>query len=260
MAIVTATARALSQQVLEHMLGRVEAAPARDRPFSHIYLEEVFPDDLYDELLSQLPDPEVYSGSANRYRGEGNVGYVRSLFELTSGSLWALPETQRELWDGVAAALTAPALKRAIYTKLAKDLAYRYGVPESDVDRLAGYSRPTLYRETEGFEIQPHPDTRKKVVTMHLYLPPDRSQVGLGTALYQRKVPTWPFGDWRRRFEKVKQFAFLPNSGYAFVVNNTLAKRSWHGRERLPAGLGVRNSLLNAFYETPRDDFVGYGE
>jgi hypothetical protein len=257
--MVTATARGISHQVLEHMLRQIEATPAQDWPFSHIYLDDVFPSDLYDDILSLLPEPEAYEGSANRYRGEGNLGYVRSLFELTPGSLGDLPETQRELWAGIAAALTAPELKRAIYAKLAKDLAYRYRVPESDVDRLAGYSRPTLYRETEGFEIPPHPDTRKKVVTMHLYLPANRSQIGLGTALYRRKRPAWPFGDWRRRFEKVKQFAFLPNSGYAFVVNNTVAKRSWHGRERLPTGSCIRNTLLNAFYEIPRDDFHGDG-
>jgi hypothetical protein len=258
MAIVTETARGISRQVLNHLVRRIEAAPAQDRPFSHLYFDEVFPSDLYDDLLGHLPDPEAYSGSANRYRGEGNVGYVRWLFELTPGALRDLPDPQRELWGGVAAALTAPELKRAIYAKLAKDLAYRYSVPRSDVARLAGYSRPILYRETEGFEIPPHPDTRKKVVTMHLYLPSDRSQIALGTALYRRKRPAWPFGDWQRRFEKVKQFAFLPNSGYAFVVNNTLAKRSWHGRERLPEGAGVRNTLLNAFYEAPRDDFHGH--
>jgi hypothetical protein len=128
-------------------------------------------------------------------------------------------------------------------------------VPESEVSELAGFSRPTLYRETEGFEIAPHPDTRKKVVTMQLYLPADHSQLGLGTALYRHKLLALPFGNWRRRFVKVKQFAFQPNSGYAFVVNNTLTKKSWHGREELPAGAGVRNTLLSTFYESYQEEF-----
>jgi hypothetical protein len=67
-----------------------------------------------------------------------------------------------------------------------------------------------------------------------------------------------PFGDWKRRFEKVKQFDFRANSAYAFVVNNTLGKRSWHGREKLPAGAGVRNTLLNTFYEEQREGYYGY--
>ena len=156
--------------------------------------------------------------------------------------------------------MTAPELKQAMYTKLGRDLAFRYGIPLSEVGQLAGFSRPTLYRETDGFEIPPHPDTRKKVVTMHLYLPADHSQLELGTALYRHKLLSWPFGSWPRRFQKVKQFVFQPNSAYAFVVNNTLTKKSWHGREKLPAGAGVRNTLLNTFYETPREDFSGYLE
>ena len=32
------------------------------------------------------------------------------------------------------------------WTKLCRDLAYRYGVAEAQADRLAGHSRPTLYR------------------------------------------------------------------------------------------------------------------
>src|SRR5262245_41170378 len=249
------SSRSVSSRVLEHPLGRLDRTPALDEPFSHIYLEEVFPPDLSPDLLSQLPDPELYDGANERHHGDGDGGYVRSMFPLTRANLARLPAAQRELWRGVGAALAAPELQRAMFEKLARDLAFRYGVAASRVGRLEGYSRPTLYRETEGFEIPPHPDTRKKVVTMHLYLPADRSQLGLGTALYRRRALAWPLGTWQGRFAKVKQFAFQPNSGYAFVVNNSLTRKSWHGRERLPAGAGVRNTLLNTFYETLREEF-----
>jgi hypothetical protein len=63
-------------------------------------------------------------------------------------------------------------------------------------------------------------------------------------------------GPWQNRFAKVKQFAFRPNSGYAFVVNNTFTRKSWHGRERLRDGAGVRNTLLNTFYEEARREFL----
>jgi len=226
-----------------------------DEPFSHIYLEEVIPVDYYERLLGNLPGLELYNQAAERHYGNAEGKYVRSMFALTQANLARLPAEQQELWGGIAAALTAPELKRAVFTKLAKDLAFRYGVPEPQVGEIGGHARPTLYRETEGFEIPPHPDTRKKVVTMHLYLPPDRSQLHLGTGLYRRSWLPRPFGHWTNRFVKVKQFAFQPNSGYAFVVNNSLTKKSWHGRETLPAGAGARNTLLNAFYDTPREGF-----
>jgi hypothetical protein len=250
---------AVSHRVLDHLLERIECTHALDEPFSHIYLEEVFPGDLYERLLEHLPDLEEYDATNQRYQsGEASGGFVRLAYPITPDALSRLGEEGRELWSEVAAALTATELKRALFEKLSRDLAYRYGVAESRAGDLPGYARPTLYRETAGFEIRPHPDTRKKVVTMHLYLPADRTQLDLGTALYRRKLLGSPFGGWRNRFEKVKQFSFQPNSGYAFVVNNTPTRKSWHGREKLRAGAGVRNTLLNTYYETPLDGFCGY--
>jgi len=245
-------------RVLQHMLGRVAATPATESPFGHLYFTDILPADVYGALLESLPHPELYAPSAERhYRGEAG-NFVRSLYGLSLAGIDRLPSRCQELWRGVAAALTAPVLKRAVYAQLANDLAYRFGVSGAKVADLPGFSRPTLYRETDGFEIPPHPDTRRKVVTMQLYLPADLTQLSLGTALYRRNLFALPGGDWRRRFTEVKRFAFRPNSGYAFVVNNTLRKKSWHGRERLPEGAGVRNTLLTTFYETPRDGFSDY--
>ena len=258
MILADARTRDVSKLILKHLVLRIcEAEPLTD-PFGHTYLTNVFPAEIYRELLTSLPGPGFYNRAAERHhRGEAG-GYVRSSFPLTAAKLAQLPPGAAGLWRGVAAALTAPELKRAVFTRLAPDLAYRFGVLEHQTPDLPGYARPTLYREIEGFEIPPHPDTRKKVVTMHLYLPADSTQIDLGTALFQRRPLALPFGTWQRRFVKVKQFEFRPNSGYAFVVNNTFLKRSWHGRERLRDGAGVRNTLLNTFYAEPRDGFSGY--
>jgi hypothetical protein len=250
--------RAIASRILEHMLGRLADTAAIDEPFSHIYLEEFVPADIYERLLHSLPDPVIYTSAAERhYRGTDGA-YVRRMFQLTPANIERLSADQQSLWRGLATAMTAPELKHAMFTKLARDLSFRYRVSEAEAGGLPGYARPTLYRETEGFEIPPHPDTRKKVVTMHLYWPTDRSQLDLGTALYRRRLLSWPLGGWQHRFVKVKQFPFQPNSGYAFVVNNSLSRRSWHGREKLPAGAGVRNTLLNTFYALPREGFGGY--
>ena len=258
MPALAACGNEVSLRILEHLLQRIAVTPAIDEPFSHIYLEQVFPEDIYEQMLCHFPDPKLYQPAAERHYNTGRDQFVRSMYLLTPAKLTCLPSEQQECWRAVAAALTAPELKQAMYAKLGKDLAFRYSVHQSHAGELAGYSRPTLYRETAGFEIPPHPDTRKKIVTMQLYLPRDHSQLDLGTALYKRKLLGWPLGTWHQRFQKVKQFPFQPNSGYAFVVNNKLTRKSWHGRERLPAGAGVRNTLLNTFYETPREGFAGY--
>jgi hypothetical protein len=97
-------------------------------------------------------------------------------------------------------------------------------------------------------------------VTMHLYLPADLSQIHLGTSLYRRKSGSLSKSDWRANFTVARQFEFRPNSGYTFVVHDSASRQSWHGRERLPAGAGVRNTLLNTFYSEPRQGYSGYLE
>lgn len=246
--------RSVQEDVLNHLVNQLERTPVEDEPFSHLYLEEALPAALYERLLDLLPAPELYIPSSEKYQ-DGEVGYVRTFYNLDAVRLEELNGEQRALWGGIAGALMAPELKEAVFKKLHKDLVFRYGVRPEEVKDLPGYAMPTLYREVDGFEIPPHPDTRKKVVTMHLYFPRDRSQLNLGTALYRKKLINWPFGTWHKRFIKVKQFPFQPNSGYAFVVNNTLTKKSWHGREMLPPGAGVRNTLLTTFYEKPKRGF-----
>lgn len=250
--------RTLYNRILNHLLGRLQDTVAEDKPFSHMYVTDVLPADVFEFVLEHLPTQDQYVTAAERHYEKGEGNFVRSMFALSTSGLEQFPESPRNVWRAVAAALTSPETKDAVYTVLAKDLAFRYGVPMDKTADLAGHSRPTLYRETEGFEIPPHPDTRKKVVTMHLYFPADLTQIGLGTALYRRRPLALPIGKWQGRFEKVKQFEFRPNSCYAFVVNNTLTKKSWHGREQLPPGSGVRNTLLNTFYELPREGYSGY--
>ena len=95
--------------------------------------------------------------------------------------------------------------------------------------------RPVLYTDLDGYAIKPHPDTRRKVLTMQIYLPADDSQRELGTAIY--KVSPMGVFAWKSYgLAKEKTFPFLPNTGYAFVVIHPAF--SLLGR----AGTGARRS------------------
>jgi len=251
------SARDIYTRVLAHLLAQIRIAAVWDEPFSHMYFEELFPADVYAALLAHLPPADQYWTGPH----DPNARHcVRTFYNLTTVGVRRFPVGCRNLWRGVVAALTDPELKRCLYGKLAPDLIHRYGVKEAGVPDLAGHPRPTLYRDIEGYEMPPHADTLKKVVTMHLYLPADLSQIHLGTALYQRKPGPLSRSDWQASFTIARQFEFRPNSGYAFVVNNSVSRQSWHGRELLPAGAGIRNTLLNTFFSESRHGYSGYLE
>jgi hypothetical protein len=200
-------------------------------------------------MLAAMPDPEDYRPlSLKKHQNAAGVS-TRDVLPLSDEGLSRLRPSERELWAGIAAALTAPELKVAVFHKLATDLARRFHCRRNEVERIVSFTRPMLLRDLEGYEIAPHPDGRAKIVTMQIYIPADRSQLDLGTAVYKRRFKSLQgLYSWHGRFQKVKQFAFQPNSGYGFAVSNLLGKKSWHGREAIPPGSGVRNSILNIFF------------
>jgi hypothetical protein len=241
------------QKLINHMVSSVGAVEMHSEPFPHIFIRDLFPQDFYARMIDMLPPTEVYEAFAIEKYSTGDGESVRKRCLVGNEQLDQLSPEQRELWFDVRAALGSPDFKNAIYQKLGPGLSYRFGCGPDAVADLPGYALPELYRETAAYRIKPHPDTRKKVVTMQISLARDESQVNLGTEFYSRSLrpSTWlrePKG-----FEITKVMQFLPNAAYAFVVLNKLALKSWHGRTTLESTSGVRNSILNIWY-ADKDD------
>jgi hypothetical protein len=156
----------------------------------------------------------------------------------------------RPAWAAVSAMLTSKEVEQAIRKKLHDGLEIRArGDKVPSPADLKLVAKPVVYRDRDGYQIKPHPDTRKKVVTMQLYCPTDSSQEALGTTLYRASLKgLFHVGSYC--LEPVKTLPFLPNVGYAFVVlkaYHSLTRMSWHGRPPIKADQ-PRISILNTFY------------
>lgn len=229
-------------------------------PFSHVYLEDAFPPDIYRAMLDGLPgldcfapdNPSKYGAAARQFHGTGGNSpppvSCRFTMPLNDANLARVPDASRALWTGVAAALGCEELKDRIFTVFAADLCRRFRTDGPGLSRIQAYPRPTLIRDLSGYWIAPHPDSRAKIVTVQFYLARDLSQRALGTTLYRRRLfnPRLLLS-LSNLFEPVREMEFLPNTGYLFPVGS----RSWHGREEVPAGAGERNSILLVYYRDP---------
>lgn len=235
--------------ILSHMVDAVHAAPFSDDPFPHFTTRGFMPADAYAQLLELLPQDEHYAPFAYHKHQSQDGSSNRKHFELTRDSIAQLTSREQMFWYAVRNAFGSRQLKEAVFSKLSFGLALRYGVPSHEAPQLDGFPLPELFRETEGYTIKPHPDTRKKVVTMQFAMPSDDSQVSLGTEFYKRSLHPAAWLREPRGFDIVKQMEFLPNTVYAFAVLNTVTLRSWHGKSKLIAQQGTRNSLLNLWYE-----------
>jgi hypothetical protein len=238
----------LSATVLDHLCSVVETVDLCSWPYAHFYIERVFPEAVFKQMLELLPDAGAYTADNPRIHTREDGLVTRSILSLSPVGLDRLPDSHRSFWNQIAEALTAPQLRHAVFGRLSHDLSRRFGVAPDRLDSIPAYPKPALIKDLGGYEIAPHRDTRSKIVTMQLYLPSDMSKADLGTAVYrQRLFRLKNLVSLRNRFETVKQFSFAPNTGYAFAVG----PRSWHGRDQVPMTSGERNSLMLIYYTTP---------
>jgi hypothetical protein len=239
----------ITRRCIEHMVQRLDETPASHDPFPHFWTQNILPDDIFQRLLDELPPFSLYRAKGEESRHYGN----RADLHLLSETIEQLPGASQELWYGLRAALSSTRLKEAIFARLAKGIAHRFGISQDAVPGVAAYPRTLLYRETEGYRIAPHPDTRRKLATVQFALTDDPSQSELGTSMYRLSAHPSDLLSVPRGFREVGRKPFLRNSVFAFAVVNTISMRSWHGREPLPPDCGIRNTLLHIYYENAAD-------
>jgi hypothetical protein len=209
----------------DHLVSKVREAPLDTDPFCHTYIEQVFPASLYPSLLRNLPPPDLYAPLNPRRWVRADGTSTRDMFYLTPENLAKLPCEVRAVWRSVLNALTDGQFKKALFGRLARDMAERFNITEDRVPDLACVYDLSLVRDTEDYRIKPHPDGLNNLVTMQFYLPEDESNLDLGTSVYRRLKRL--IGS---SFEEVKRFPFKPNSAYAFAVSQGPKRTSWHGR------------------------------
>jgi len=128
----------------------------------------------------------------------------------------------------------------ALLRKLEPGVRERYDQP---LEEIEAYSRPALNRDVPGYKILPHTDTKAKILSGLLYLPLSEDQRGRGTSLYTPRISIPGF----KRFNLVKTVPFAPNTGAVCAVT----RRSFHGREPIPEGSGIRNYFALTYYNDP---------
>ena len=163
-----------------------------------------------------------------------NGARTRKQYTLWDRRVEAGDPERTALWRTVSDALSAPEIEAALRERLQKGLEIRAkGSGESWPVPM--YPQPVLYADFDGYAIKPHPDTRRKVLTMLIYMPEDESQRELGTTVY--KISPMGVFAWKSYgLVKDKTAPFLPNTGFAFVVihpTHNLLHTSWHGRDTI---------------------------
>jgi hypothetical protein len=213
----------------------VDAAGSFDTPFTHLVLDRVFPEEVYAQMLANMPEANDYRPMHGRSKGHdlADGTHTRVKIDLFPEYIRHLPPQQRAVWDIVGRALCSRPVKEAFVRRLAPALERRFG---SGYATTGMYPIPILTRDIPGYLITPHTDTRWKGITVQLYLPRDASTAHIGT-IFHEKLPDGSL-------PKTKQMKFAPNTGYAFAVGTD----TWHSADAVGPEVHTRDSILLTYF------------
>lgn len=209
------------EDVQEHVIYKLLNAKVNLWPYPHFYVENVFPDFAYKQLLQNLPKDEEYKP----------LGGFKRRDTAPSRDIVADLDTQRFL--------------KSVLISFGSEVFFgRY----PNHDRPEFESEFRVIRDGKGYFIGPHTDAPRKVVSLLFYLPRDTSYEEFGTGIYTpndpdkkcKGGPHYKFND----FKEVWRAPFSPNSVFGFFKTDD----SWHGVQEITKDF-KRDVLLYNVYE-----------
>jgi len=212
----------------------IDKSVLQKAPFDHVYLQDVFSERQYLDILSNLPESNIYREfkHPDALRPDGSSTRLRVF--LYPEMLGFLPPRSRQTWRAVSKALRSTRVQAAFKRKFRAALEARFG---RKVETLSFHANLILVRDLPGYRIAIHADTYTKAITVQFYLPRDAAQAHLGTVFH--------YGETGDAAAQTKALQFVPACGYAFPVQPS---ESWHSVPTTRDEDGERNSLMLTYY------------
>jgi FkbM family methyltransferase len=234
------------KQVREYVLKQIRLTSIKTDPFPVSIVDNVFPEDYYQEILNNFPLPEQLIPLSSTGRTIGGSYEKRHIVLFNKLGFSRPSQKQLDFWSEFAAWLYHPEFI------------------SSSIDYLEPYVRPrleALYTETQSsvllssdalivsdqtsYAIGPHTDAPHRLISFLFYLPSDDSLRHLGTSLYKPKCKGMSCAGLKHHshdgFERVATIDYIPNRLVLFPKTDS----SFHGVEPIRDGSPERNLLIN---------------
>jgi hypothetical protein len=242
---MTTTPVHLAKDILKFVLNKVTSSVIILDPYPHILIDEIFPSDFYQDVitkLSSLKSWEVFH-KPSRKAGDAKRTEIcicddrlkKTLREKTGGifDFVAMNKSNQSFLEEIHGSslavfcevVTSLELKNALLKHFSKYLINRYSNLKS-VDRHI-----QMNKDRSMFKIAPHTDTEIKLLFGIFYLAENKDHPELCTTMYKHKndLRSWRTTPLKKvaedEFERVKDVEYMPNRLVIFLKND----KSWHG-------------------------------
>jgi len=228
-----------SSDVDLHVQYRIANAPMHEFPYPHIYVRDIFPQEFYSRLRSNLPSEAHLRTLRSMGRVADDYPDTRLVMPLRQEHTAKLEPAQRAFWEELMGWMLGPTFGQLMIAKFAAYLQHRF----NDLRAQRFGDEALVVRDRTTYSLGPHTDAQDKVLSFLFYLPPDASLAQLGTSLYVPKEAGFTCqGGMRYPFEafrRMQTMEYLPNTLFAFMKTHD----SFHGVEPITQP-GVQRDLL----------------
>lgn len=235
----------MERDVLLHVKNKLAEAPIHSSPYSYFYIENIFPKEFYQELLSNLPDTSYFQSLDQTGKVKPGAYADRSVLLLEEHELEQLPFCHLLFWSKFTAAIKSEEWRTMLLEKFEPQIKERFG---AHYEHVTFSSVAELIRDRTNYSIGPHTDHPIRVLTLLFYFPSSNDQAHLGTSIYQPLDSSFECEGFAHhsleKFKKIDTASFLPNSVFGFVRSNC----SFHGREPI-LDEGAERNLLNYYLQ-----------
>jgi hypothetical protein len=246
-------------EATRHLTERLEQIEFQIDPFPHCYVENFFPEELYQKILACRPSSESLQTLSESKRvvsreRDGDTCELRRArqaipellqrrsMDLTPETIERLPPDIRAFWSELSDWMIGGAFGTPLLRKFETFLMPRIVATGK---QFSAWPELLYLRDTTGYEIGPHTDSPTRLFTVFIYLPEDLSQEKLGTSLYKScdsrfRCPGGPhYNENPNAFERIATMPRRPNSALAFLKTDY----SFHGVEPVTDPNVERNSM-----------------
>lgn len=232
----------MSSAVEQHVIYQIANSPMREHPYSHLYVESVFPEDFYRALRRYWPDASSLVSLADTGRTTPPGAYPdRFILPFVPDELQILPQDKRDFWREFGAWFLGERFLRALLGKFSPDIQKRFG---ASIRHHSFHVDSLIVRDRVNYQLGPHTDSPRKVLSLLFYCPDDASMSHLGTSIYEPIDPGFRCAGGPHypndQFIKVMTMGYRPNSLFAFFKTD----HSFHGVEPITDNSVLRDLLL----------------
>lgn len=235
----------MESSVLLHVKKRLQQTIVHSSPYAYFYIENIFPEEFYQELISNLPETSFFQTLDQIGKIHPKSYEDRFALPLEEKQLMQLPFCNFLFWSKFTAAIKSDEWRSMLLEKFGPQIKERFG---KHYENVKFSSTAELLRDRTNYSIGPHTDHPIRVLTLLFYFPNAKDQEHLGTSVYQPLDPSFECEGFTHhpftKFKKLHTASFLPNSVFGFVRSN----RSFHGREPI-LDVGVERSLMNYYLQ-----------